>query len=667
MPTLDIDVRARFAELLDGMDKVRKEAGRTGQEIEKAFGVLKTIAGYTVGGLGIGAIGMAFRSTVTDLTAFMDGAERAGESVEKLSSLFYDLRPAKVPMEEILDLTGTMAEAMADIGDENSRASRAFKALGIDVRDSAGNLKSVIDVVREVSKEMEKYEDGTNKIVLAQSLLGESGAKFLPVFKRLGGIMEESAGATTESAKAARDFDEAIQNLLAGLGKARIAIFSNLLGPLNDLIGTFNDATEAGNGFLASLDIVQGEWNNKIRRMFGYGDNPNRSEFLKKDIKELEDLIADFKKDGPGLFETDKTLDTYQEKLRRLTEELEKVEKAEQKTLLRRQKATEPIADRPVAPLVLADPEEEEKKKKSGSKSEKISEGERLIEQLTRQLQGQKELTKLEEISLEINRMLAKDKKSITEADQDRLKLMAAQFDAAKKLQEQKKTEEELQKIINDADQRSNEQMRERIKHFEELANPVEKYLAQLREITKLEMDGGMSVESANKARDAVSAQIDALKDTKDKTKEAKTAAEELGLSFTSAAEDALVQWKGFGDFLQSLAADIKRMFIRKTLTEPFLNMLNEAMNAWGGPTDLGNGQKVYRQGASSNSTNTTLRAIEAANGIEYGPSKKSTGTTVNLYGSGVAMTDVTRAVRAGSAETTSRIMDQGRRGGGYG
>lgn len=55
-----------------------------------------------------------------------------------------------------------------------------------------------------------------------------------------------------------------------------------------------------------------------------------------------------------------------------------------------------------------------------------------------------------------------------------------------------------------------------------------------------------------------------------------KDTARELGLTFVSAFEDAIVEGKKFGDVLKSLAIDIARLAVRKTVTEPLLGGLGK-------------------------------------------------------------------------------------------
>ena len=62
---------------------------------------------------------------------------------------------------------------------------------------------------------------------------------------------------------------------------------------------------------------------------------------------------------------------------------------------------------------------------------------------------------------------------------------------------------------------------------------------------------------------------------TTTETKKQKAAAQELGLTFQSAFEDAIIGGKSFGSILSGLAQDIERIIIRRTITEPMAGIFS--------------------------------------------------------------------------------------------
>ena len=660
MPRLDIDIQAKYATVMDGLDKIRKEAGRTAREVSAAFDTIKSIGVGVFAGLAgafsFTAVASQVNQTVNLLSQLKSEADKVGESVEKFSGLYYDLGSASTPISDITQLLSELQKKMAEVGDANSRSSRTFQALGIDVRDSSGNLRGVIDVAREFAAKMSEYEDGTNKVILAQGALGESGSRYLPILKDIADVTEQSAGVTKEQAEAADQFKRSMSELGSQLEQAKVRWFSPMIEGLRDVSTMFNEAQKSGLTFLQSLDLLQDRFTNKVRNFFG-AQSLSRADFLKRDLDDINRLIDDFKKNGPGLFESEKTLEGYQQKAAAIKQELDGVLAADKKLQDRISALNAPQRELAQAPFVAPTADRPKSARQPRAQAERETAGQRMIEQLDRQLQAQQELTRFEEVQLDIARQLAKDKKSISDVEQQRLLTMAKQFDATKEAQRAAEVEQQMQAIIDQSLARSNMQMEERAQYYRDLADPVEKYIEQLREIANLEGEGQLDPSTADRARDKVNEQIEALRKVKTETEKTKTAANDFGMTFQSALEDVIVKFGSLTDAARAFAEDLRRMFARQLIIRPLMNLVNEAINNMGTSSSSS-------AGASSNSTGTTLRAMEAANNIDYGPAW-STGSTINvtLNGSGVTMQDVKSAVRAGMNETVSMSVEQSRRG----
>lgn len=114
-----------------------------------------------------------------------------------------------------------------------------------------------------------------------------------------------------------------------------------------------------------------------------------------------------------------------------------------------------------------------------------------------------------------------------------------------------------------------------------QLIDPVQKYREELDEIDRLEQGGTLSAAEALEARWKVQEKIsETVETTTDKLREQKDVARELGMTFQSAFEDAIVEGKKFSEVLQGLAQDVLRLVMRKNVTEP----LAEAVGSidWG-------------------------------------------------------------------------------------
>lgn len=113
----------------------------------------------------------------------------------------------------------------------------------------------------------------------------------------------------------------------------------------------------------------------------------------------------------------------------------------------------------------------------------------------------------------------------------------------------------------------------------------TEAMLANRQSYTDAVIASGIAITNAEKAhQDELTKQMNAVvegtrnlaeanaKVLEENSREAADAARELGLTFTSAFEDAVVSGKKLSEVLQGLAQDILRIMVRKTVTEPLAN-----------------------------------------------------------------------------------------------
>jgi hypothetical protein len=150
---------------------------------------------------------------------------------------------------------------------------------------------------------------------------------------------------------------------------------------------------------------------------------------------------------------------------------------------------------------------------------------------------------------------------------------------------------------------------KERSKLILDLMTPEEKYAAQVKKLLEYDLD------STNLNR-GIDAAAKTLQDTYDKADRANKIGHELGLTFTSAFEDAIVGGKAFSEVLQGIAQDILRMIARKMITDP----LGDAVSGFvGGFMKSGfSGLASSISGSASDFTNYALGGFSNATGGLY-------------------------------------------------
>ena len=119
------------------------------------------------------------------------------------------------------------------------------------------------------------------------------------------------------------------------------------------------------------------------------------------------------------------------------------------------------------------------------------------------------------------------------------------------------------------------------------IETPAENFIRLMREARQtIGKEGGLTQEELDKYRDHLLETFDVIKDEGEKTN---NIAEELGLTFASAFEDAIVQARSLREIVNAMLQDIIRIGIRKSITEPLGNAVSGFFSSiFGGPKALG-------------------------------------------------------------------------------
>lgn len=144
---------------------------------------------------------------------------------------------------------------------------------------------------------------------------------------------------------------------------------------------------------------------------------------------------------------------------------------------------------------------------------------------------------------------------------------------------------------------------------YRELADPAERYRVQIAELNRLHGEGRVGAEAyaaalAKLQEGAVGASLTSffgkIDEISARTEQTKDFAKDLGLTFSSAFEDAIVRAEEFSDVLRGLAQDVLRLFVRKTITAPMANMLGDFFGGFfadGGRPPVGRPSIVGEEG----------------------------------------------------------------------
>lgn len=115
---------------------------------------------------------------------------------------------------------------------------------------------------------------------------------------------------------------------------------------------------------------------------------------------------------------------------------------------------------------------------------------------------------------------------------------------------------------------------------FERTRTPLERLNMEMARLDELLQAGAIDWDTYGRA---IFAAADAFGEASQEIKETNKLAEELGMTFTSAFEDAVVAGKSLSEVLKGLAQDILRIATRKLVTEPLGQVFTNAIGSFFG------------------------------------------------------------------------------------
>lgn len=208
---LRVVLGADTAALEKGFKDAQGSLSSFGASAGKALAVVgSAIAGATVG------IGGAIKLAIDKADELGKMAQKIGVPVEELSALKHAADLSGVSLETLSKGVGRLARNTVEAAQGLQTPVRAFEALGINIRNSEGKLKSVSELLPELADRFSKMRDGPEKTALSMQLLGRAGADLIPLLNMgkdgLKETMEEAKALglviDTKTAKAAEAFND---------------------------------------------------------------------------------------------------------------------------------------------------------------------------------------------------------------------------------------------------------------------------------------------------------------------------------------------------------------------------------------------------------------------------------------------------------------------------
>lgn len=515
------------------------------QSLAGSAAAVSSAFGLFGGAAAIGSIAAVGRSVLDAGDQLAKLSQKTGIAVESLSALQYAGELSDVSIEAIATSVRKLSTNMADTAAGTGEARDAFTALGISVKTAEGNLKSSDAVLREVADKFAGMEDGAGKSALAVRIFGRAGADLIPLLNAgssgLGDMADEAARlGVIMSGDLARNSEIFNDNLTRLQASAR-GLAVTIAGPLVDALAKYSSLLVELGGNPATSSLAIASANRFIAEAGGDVDRA---------INSVKDKLAENIRNNSA-FQNGIISDfVFGNRSKGLYETLDALK------VLRKRIAADAARDKDSPLFDFAGQPKVQAPILAGETKQK--------------------------------------KENKTHEDQNK-----AFVEAINSLHQQALAAAEAdQEIVR---------LRE---HYTDLVDPAASVMRELRKFEEIAPALGISADEIERIRDAFRERIaveefgEKLKDITPEIEKQKQLADELGLSFSSAFEDAIVGGKGFAEILRGIAQDIVKIFVRKSITEPAGGFVSDLFGkvfggakAIGGPVSGGTPYLVGERG----------------------------------------------------------------------
>ncbi len=270
--------------------------------MEKAFGELAKVISVTVVAMAMVRLAKAQIDLGDQL---LKTSQKIGISVEQLSAYQYAADLSGNSNEQLTTSLTKLTRNMQDAARNGAgEAAYYFKALGIAVTDSSGQLRNSGAVLEDIARIFENMPDGPEKTAIAVKLLGKSGAEMIPLLNNFRELNDEAQRTgnivSTQFAKDAEAFNDHVTRMNKSLGNLTRTILMEFLPGLNEMIERFNVFTGAqANLSLQTAEKMRARLINEYQALKQLQENNSmlgglggRSlEGIRKEIDALDEII----------------------------------------------------------------------------------------------------------------------------------------------------------------------------------------------------------------------------------------------------------------------------------------------------------------------------------------------------------------------------------------
>src|SRR5215471_11614251 len=195
-------------------------------------------------------------------------AQKAGTDIESFSVLAGVASKVGLSIDDLSTALAKLGRNIAEVagGNRTSDAAKAFQILGINVRDSSGQIKTSSDVYAEAADKLSAYKEGANKTAIEVALFGRGGAEMAAMLnkgsdaitkqhdemEKLGLIIDQ------KTFKSAEAFNKEIHTMSSVIDSVVVRITVALLPVMQQLTTQFADSAKEMKSWEGTAYLIDG-------------------------------------------------------------------------------------------------------------------------------------------------------------------------------------------------------------------------------------------------------------------------------------------------------------------------------------------------------------------------------------------------------------------------
>jgi hypothetical protein len=540
----------------------RRAVSLTATVAQKADALLRvaTIAG----GAAVTGLAAMTKAAIDNADAAGKAAQSAGITVESYTALRYAAELAGVEQ-------ANLGIALTQLNKAINGNAPALAELGVKTTDASGALRQADEVLLELSDRFAALPDGPRKAALAVELFGRSGAQLVPLLNSGRESIEQlraeavRLGVTisTDTSRAAETFNDNLARLGTAGTAAGLAIANKLLPGLADASDYFIRATKEAGLFQGALISIGAA----LARAGGFDEIGKLSSQAKAQAGEIERL-TNVLTGLDNVLEREPGNEAARRRFENLRAQLVALQRDAAATTDRlKQLASETVQTAaPPAPKVQTTatktPATGNLARTVASRSSNFGRSEfvgpEVPQALTAALQriASTDVAKIAELREELQSLISIRDSGAGGAAVD--EAIGRVQKAIEDLQPQQEEASGLQRELNALLEQTPTAQLERARQ------QVEQLSAALAQTTD-----PAQAQKIREAIDAITRPTSGLPQVTDEMRRANDFAQQFGTSFSSALEDAIVDFRDLRSVAAGFGQDLLRISVRSLVTEP--------------------------------------------------------------------------------------------------